>query len=364
MKVAHYSTFLSRSAGGLFYSVSGLTKAQAEAGLDVVVVGGADRHFEHDKPQWAHVPLRPHALERGGYGLSGGAIKEIAKSKPDLIHVHGIWTAASFYARAFSAVGVPVVMSPRGMLDPWILARRPTVKRIHAALLERPALRKAHVHALNKSEYDSVLSYMPHTAGRTFVIPNGIGEAMDEQETDRNGVLYIGRLHPKKQVIELARLWRTSTQLQGIMLTIVGWGDAAYEKELSSTVQGAANVRFVGPLYGEAKDSALSSAQLFILPSLSEGLPMAVLEALQHGVVPIITDQCNLPELFDAKVALRIETNLGDAEDVVSTAIQLGESELGALSKAGREFSRRYLWSTVAQQMQAQYESILEQRKS
>ena len=359
MKIAHYSTFLSRSAGGLFYSVSGLSKAQADAGLDVVVVGGADEFFEQDKGQWGPVPLMTNDLVLGNYGLSARAMKQLATFQPDLSHVHGIWSAASFDARAFSLVGVPVVVSPRGMLDPWILARRPTVKRVHAALLERPALSRAHIHALNQSEYESVVKYLPRAATRTFVVPNGVEATVGSGHTERSGVLYIGRLHSKKQVIELARLWRSSDQLQATMLTIAGWGDHDYELELAATVEGAQNVRFVGPLYGEAKSRALSSARFSILPSLSEGLPMAVLEGLQHGAIPIITDQCNLPELFDAGVAFQIKTDLSDLEAVALAATRLSGDGADAMSQSGVAFSQRYLWSTIARRMHTQYESII-----
>ena len=362
MKVVHYSTFLSRSAGGLFYSVSGLAKAQFDSGLDVVVVGGADEHFEQDRGQWGRVALEVNDLAWGGYGLNPQAAGQLVRAKPDLIHVHGIWSAASLYARVFSRLGVPVVVSPRGMLDPWILARRPTVKRVHATLFERPALRRAHIHALNQSEYESVIRYMPGAAARTFVIPNGVDEALTPGTSDRSGVLYIGRLHAKKQVVELAKLWRSARLLQDLSLTIAGWGDADYEKELRSVVDGASNVRFVGPLYGEAKSRALNAARFSILPSLSEGLPMAVLEALQSGAVPIITDQCNLPELFEGRVAFQIRTDLSDVEAVVSAAARQPKTELERLGQAGIDFSQRYLWSSIAKTMSEQYQAVLERR--
>jgi glycosyltransferase involved in cell wall biosynthesis len=250
------------------------------------------------------------------------------------------------------------------MLDPWILAEGRTVKRIHATLLEKPALRKAHVHALNQSEYDSVIAYVPSAANRTFVIPNGVDEMNDRPQTDRSGFLYLGRLHAKKQVVELAQIWRASEALSGSILTIAGWGEAAYEKELMAAVDGATNVRFIGPVYGDAKELALNAARFFILPSLSEGLPMAALEALQHGTVPLLTDQCNLPELFKAGVALRIATDLSDVAQIASAAAARTDSELDALSRSGRAFSRRYLWSSIAEQMRCEYETILEMSSS
>jgi glycosyltransferase involved in cell wall biosynthesis len=360
MKVAHYSTFLSRSAGGLLYAVSGLCKAQVTAGANVVVVGGYDEYFPQDREQWGDVPIHSHSLALGSYGFSTAAFAKLAKAKADLIHVHGIWSASSLYARVFSRVGVPVVVSPHGMLDPWILSRRAWVKNIHGAMLERPTLRRAHIHALSQSERESVGAYMSEARKRIFVIPNGTDAIADsEGAVQRSGVLYLGRLHAKKQVVELARLWAKSQRLQGTTLTVAGWGERPYEAELAAAVAGADNVKFVGALTGEPKARALRSARFFILPSLSEGMPMAVLEALQYGVIPIITDHCNMPELFAAKLALRIESDLTDLDPIVGAVIRSPADELDAMSAAGRQFSRRYLWSTTAEQMLTQYEEIL-----
>ena len=69
-------------------------------------------------------------------------------------------------------------------------------------------------------------------------------------------------------------------------------------------------VIFTGPVFGEAKDALLRSADAFILPSFSEGLPMAVLEAWAYGLPVLMTDHCNLPEGFAANAALRIGTDV------------------------------------------------------
>ncbi|MCV7061975.1 glycosyltransferase [Mycolicibacterium vaccae] len=323
MRIIHFSTHLSRTAGGLYYSVSGLAKAQMEAGAEVLVVGGQDQYFKEDRSEWGAVKLLSYSVPQGGYGLKLEPINALRRFKPDILHVHGIWSAASIYATISTRIGTPTVISPRGMLDPWILQRSKHVKQVHATLFERPALRKAYVHALSQSEYDSILKFMPSALARTFIIPNGIGEVGLTEETPRDGALYIGRLHAKKQVIELAKLWRQSAALKDIMLTIAGWGDLAYETELVSIANGSSNVRFVGALYGDAKKEAFNATRFFILPSLSEGLPMAALEALHHGAVPILTDECNLPELFNNQVGVRIQSDLTDLERIVSDLVNL-----------------------------------------
>ncbi|WP_196259688.1 glycosyltransferase [Pelagibacterium limicola] len=359
MKIAHYSTSLSRSAGGLYYSVSGLARATAAQGHEVAVFGGADAHFAGDRAVWGDLDVRSYAAPLGRYGFHPAIIGDIVRYRPDVLHIHGIWSAASVYGRVAALQNLPVVVSPRGMLDPWILARRPRTKTLHAALFERPMLRKAQVHALAESERQSIVRFMPELADRVFVLPNGV-PAADRMggSGSRSGALYLGRLHEKKQVLELMRAWAANPALSGETLTIAGWGERAYEAEVQALAAQTANIAFAGALYHEAKTAALRAAKLFILPSLSEGLPMAVLEALQYGAVPVITDQCNLPELFEDGIALRISSDFTDFDRVLGLAVRWDEATFRARSERAKAYSERYLWSAVAQAMVEQYETI------
>lgn len=361
MKVVHLTRSLSRSAGGPFYSVSGLALALAKAGVDVGVMGGADQHFGVDRQQWGDVPLHPYPLS-DAYGFSWGAFRPLLNLKPDVLHVHGIWAATSIYARFAQLAGIPVVISPHGMLEAWILGRRRRVKRLHGALFERPMLYGGHVHALNTAEYTAVAAYMPGAAKRMFVLPNGTSEVASRQvPSERRGVLYIGRLHPKKQVLELARAWVRSPALDGITLTIAGWGDAGYEAQVQAVADTSLNVKFIGAAYGDDKQRAFETARAFILPSLSEGLPMSVLEALQYGCLPIITDQCNLPELLIDGAALRMASDLSDLELRVSEAVGASDFAVRRRSEFLMSYAKRYRWSEIAALMIGQYQDIVSQ---
>ncbi|SEQ53680.1 poly(glycerol-phosphate) alpha-glucosyltransferase [Devosia sp. YR412] len=362
VRIVHYSTSLSRSAGGLYTAVAGLASATAALGAEVAIVGGADEFFEADRAAWQGVDVRPHALKHGPYGFAFDAFSTIAALKPDIVHINGIWSAASIYGAVSALRGVPVVVSPHGMLDPWILSRSRLVKTVHSTLFERPMLARAHVHALSASEREAVLAYMPGIESRTFTLPNGISDTpVPASPTPRQGVLYLGRLHQKKQVLELMQAWSDLPAAIGGNLTIAGWGDAAYEAEVTRLA--VAGVDFVGSLYGEAKSAAFSSARFFILPSLSEGLPMAVLEAIQHGCVPILTDQCNLPELFADDIALRMNTDFSDFPAVMTRALAMDDAEFAERSAAAQTYAQRYLWSNIACSMLSEYDRILGPRR-
>ncbi len=359
MKILFITSFLTRSAGGLYNSVSGLAKALAGHGVQIEVAGAADAHFTDDKPIWEPVPIRPHPAA-GIYGLRPGVFTDLLRERFDLVHVHGIWSANSVYGRAAVLRGIPTIVSPRGMLDPWILDRRPLVKRVHAALFERPLMRRAHIHALNHSEQEAIGEFMPSAAPRTFVVPNGVPESLPgKSDSARSGALFLGRLHEKKQVLELIRAWREAIPPHGPCLTVAGWGDPAYEAAVRRAAGSAANVEFVGPLHGAAKTAALFGARYFILPSLSEGLPMAVLEAIQHGCIPIITAQCNLPELVRDGIALPMEHDFSDFHEVIARALALPEQEAVRRSAAAMSYAGRYAWPKIALEMIGCYENCI-----
>lgn len=358
MKVLFFCTSLSRSAGGLFSALTGLAKALADRGIDIGAVGGADAFFEQDRNAWHSVRLHPYPLGWSRYAFDARALAALRRHRPDLVHVHGIWGPTSIYGRAATAMGIPTVVSPHGMLDPWILARRPFIKKLHAFALERPLLRRAWIHALNDAERGAVTAFLPAAGERTFVVPNGVPpEAPPPGGVAKGGALFLGRLHSKKQVVELIRTWRSLPQ--GERLTVAGWGAPEYEAEVRRAAEGAANVEVVGALHGEAKTTALSRARFFILPSLSEGLPMAVLEAIAHGCIPVVTPQCNLPELFRDGIALRMDADFSDFAAVMGRARGFSEAELASRSAAAVAYARHYAWPVIAGTMIGHYERIL-----
>jgi glycosyltransferase involved in cell wall biosynthesis len=358
MRVLHYSTRLGRSGGGLHYSVSGLARAMAGLGVETMVAGGRGQRFEEERQVWGDLQLVTHPLGPGSYGFSAGMLAQITRLKPDILHIHGLWSASSLYGR-FAPTETKVVVSPRGMLDPWILRRKSRIKHVHAKLLERPMLERAHLHALSDYEAETARSFFPGLTGRTFVLPNGLDAPGHSESIERKGALYLGRLHEKKQVLQLIDAWQEHKSRMD--LTVAGWGAPALEAEVASRCAASKRTRFIGALHGAEKHWAFSEAEFFILPSLSEGLPMAALEALSHGCIPILTDACHLPELFSKEAALRIEADFSDFPGVLKRITRMDAREKAERARRARAASRDYHWPIIARSMLNHYSRILEE---
>lgn len=103
-------------------------------------------------------------------------------------------------------------------------------------------------------------------------------------------IAYVGRLAKEKGLYELLQgLKCASSHGAKHRLTIAGSGPEADRLKQFADVLGlAGDVAFIGPVFGEDKVKLLASADVFVLPSYSEGLPYALLEGMAAGA-PVVT---------------------------------------------------------------------------
>jgi poly(glycerol-phosphate) alpha-glucosyltransferase len=122
----------------------------------------------------------------------------------------------------------------------------------------------------------------------------------------------------------------------------------------------AKSVLFTGPLFNGKKDNALRSAEAFVLPSYSEGLPVAVLEAWAYRLPVLMTPQCNLPEGFVEGAAIRVDANVESLSHGVRTLFRMSESERERMGARGRRLvEERFSWPRAAEQMVGVYQWVL-----
>jgi glycosyltransferase involved in cell wall biosynthesis len=145
---------------------------------------------------------------------------------------------------------------------------------------------------------------------------------------------------------------------------IAGWdqgGHAAALRHLIDELGAARTVSLVGPQFGNRKAASLAFADAFVLPSLSEGLPVAVLEAWSYGLPVLMTEACNLPEGFAAGGALRAEPDARSLTEGLRHLIAMSDADRKRMGARGRMLVReRFAWPQIARQMTAVYEWLLE----
>ncbi len=237
----------------------------------------------------------------------------------DVVHLHELWHPSELLGGVMSrTVGRPFVLSPHGALGPWVREQRRFTKGLAWAAIQGPIVDAASgIHTVTAQE-----DYEVRAAGirvPTQVIPNGVdvgaiqggvedARASDSPEADPY-ILFLGRLDPKKGLdILLEAFQAISDRFPRVRLVLAGPDGAGMWEVLrthAARLGVGARVSYRGLVDPEAKIRLLAYASLFALPSRSEGMSIALLEALAAGVPAVISSRCNVPEI-EAEAAGRV----------------------------------------------------------
>lgn len=367
LRIGQLTASASRLGGGVSEAVIKQAEMIRRLGGEPVIFALDDAHAREDAARFS--PVAVHLTRTAGprqVGFAPGMVEALEKAQLDILHLHGIWMYPSRAGAVWAhRTGKPYLISPHGMLDPWITARGRAKKALARIGYERASWRAATaLHALTPREADDI--HRETTRTDSLVIPNAGPAPSRLAPTPRGGsFLYLGRIHPKKNIDALIAAWSaraSAMAAKGARLTIAGWGEEAHVAQLRAQLEAAPDtVEFVGPLYGEAKQRAYADASFFVLPSHSEGLPMVVLEAWAAGTPVLMTTECNLPEGFSASAALDCGFDADSIGASLDTALALPPERWvtmaeAALGLAGGQFSD----TVVAERWAQAYRGMLD----
>ncbi|WP_162789524.1 glycosyltransferase [Altererythrobacter sp. ZODW24] len=330
----------SRLGGGVFEAVVAQAAIIKESGGLPMIFALEDEFSAEDAGRFGSIPVS-HSPVSGPrqIGFAPGLLTRLVEAELDCLHLHGIWQYPSRAGYLWSRrTGGAYLISPHGMLDPWITARGKWKKALARTGYERASWRAATaLHALTSREAHDIAD----ESGRTdsTIIPNaGPVPAPPASSMRAPEFLYLGRIHPKKNIAALVDGWLAAAEVvntAGARLTIAGWGDAADVEALRSQLASMPDtVRFVGPAFGAEKDQLFGKARFLVLPSMSEGLPVVVLEAWAKGTPTLMSQACNLPSGYDAEAAIDCGMTAASVESALRSALTMDEREWVRMSDA------------------------------
>lgn len=380
MKATLLTYSVSRADGGIFEVTRRAAQSlAAQENMSVEVLGLEDAFTQADLPQWC--PLQPKTFRHRGPRLCGyapGLADALEEADADVLHIHGIWSYYTLAGYSWSRhYQRPYLLTLHGMLSSRALQVARWRKVLADAVFKPTVLRSAWcLQAFTERELADIRGYGLHNP--VCVIPNGIDLPAqtsagpppwrDCVEPGRKVLLFLGRLHPIKGLPNLLQAWAAlrrdgNTAASDWNLVIAGWGQDGHEAELKSQVQTAGvdgSVHFLGPQFGEAKAAAYQFADAFVLPSHSEGLPMAVLEAWAYGLPVLMTPQCNLPEGFATNAALAIQPDADGIAQGLAKLFEMSAADRRDMGECGRTLvTKRFNWSNVATDLHRVYRWML-----
>ena len=366
-RIGLLSSWVSRRNGGVFEAVAAQAEMLRALGAEPVVLGLREEDSEADA--WRLEGVETHLVDQSGPGFLGyapGLSKALEMAGLDLLHLHGIWQYPSHAARQWAKLsGKPLVISPHGMLDPWITRRNAWKKHLARAAWERAAWKAASAfHALTEAEAQDIAHETRGT--RIATIPNPAPPLSSPTDLPRGpNALYLGRIHEKKNVAALIAAWLEVRERlpRDATLTIAGWGDDAGIEMLENAMKDhrSKGIEFVGTAFGSQKAALFDLSRFLVLPSFSEGLPMAVLESWAAGVPTIMTSHCHLPEGFAQDAALECGTDKASIAQALVKGLRMPEEEWQAMSQSARTLAGSvFAPDTIASKWALSYGKLLE----
>ena len=291
----------------------------------------------------------------------------------NVIHHHALWLLTLRYAREAAVQrGVPLVISPRGMLSDWAYAHHAWRKRFAAAFVHPGALNgAAGWHATSAAEADEIRA---RGFGQPIcVAPNGVAIPSAEElaaarahwatavppVADRRVALFYSRFHRKKRLRELVELWQKESRGDW-MLLIVGVPEEFSVAEIQSWIQPAARDSMM-VFDGRGHPPPYAAASLFVLPTHSENFGLVVAESLAAGVPVLTTDGAPWQELHANDAGWCVPWT--EFEKTLRAALGEPAAALGRRGALGRAWvARDFTWESSARTLLAFYATLQSSR--
>ncbi len=279
----------------------------------------------------------------------------------DVIHCHGLWHFGTLAPFMLDRT-VAKVITIHGVLDRWVYAHHNWKKELMNTLAQKAYLKRADLVQINNTdEREDILRYLGHPHPNVAIIPNGV-KTSDFAElpakgtfrqkfnlpADKKLVLFMSRLNVKKGLDLLLPGFREYLKTHpGTVLALAG-GDDGYEATARQFIEQhhlTNSIRLVGMLTGNDKKAALTDADLFTLPSYSEGFSMAVLEAMASGTPALVSDRVGFGD------AIRQHQAAGLLDSLTPEAVTAGLEKL-----LGDEPLRKQLADNALAMVRAKYD--------
>lgn len=360
MKIVHYIPSIDRSWGGTSTFMQVLAKPLGKRVELHIVTHISENPLVMENCEVHYIPrYRPFSAswER--------AVREVLDGcNPDVVHINCCWTPdCAMVQKLAQQCGYKVVLSPHGMLEPWIIHRHYYTRKLPALwLYQKEAVRKADcLHATAESERENLLKlgYNAHVK----VVGLGIDAesiVLKQSWKRTKQVLFLSRVHVKKGIhylVEAVGVLRE--QLQGYKILVAGEGEPAYVDSLRQMIadRGLQDmIQLIGGVYGDEKWELFRSADFFVLPTHSENFGLAIAEALASGTPVITTVGTPWSDLNSSQAGEWIEIGTQPLVEALKRFLALPEEELERMGRNGRKLiETKYSAEVMAEKMMDVY---------
>lgn len=296
--------------------------------------------------------------------------KYLIERSPDIVHINGIWNLQNaIFHYASKELNLPIILSPHGMLEPYILKRNSWKKKLALILYQKKVLKEIkYFHATSQLELNNIKKI--GFEKEFIIIPNGINiEVFSKLKPIKSDnpkkILFLSRIHPKKGIEFLIEAWSKldNQSKNNWIVEIIGNGDENYIKELEEKInflKMESQIRIKNPVFGNEKIDVFRESSLFVLPTFSENFGIVIVEALASYTPVITTIGTPWEELNVYNCGWCIPIGTEALKNTLEIALNKSASKIELMGEKGRELvEKKYSIELIANQMYNFYKNIL-----
>jgi glycosyltransferase involved in cell wall biosynthesis len=349
------SLFPPGTLGGTEIATYNLAKQLARRGHEIHVITTHDRglpFFRKENDFYVHRIAWPKIRFIGIFSFWLQMLPKIRAIKPDIVH-----------AQDFT-IGVPALVIKKILKIPYVVWGRGTdVNRSSPffRIIIKLLIQNADAVLALTEDMRKNLKKINNT--EICVVPNGID--LDEYNTpiscikNKKIILFVGRLHPVKGVPYLIIAMKSILdKIPDSKLLLVGYGN---EKEMleALTIQLGIqkHVEFVGKVTPEVVKTFMQQSDVFVLPSLSEGFPNVILEAMACGLPIVASRVGGIPDIITNEINGFLVENKDSDEMADKIILLLGDDSLRRkICDINKNLVKKYSWHNVIVEVEKIYQ--------
>lgn len=383
MKILHVAPIPSTQASGFFHSILGLAKAQADLGHDVAISCSEPNSFSKEfcplNVSYFKGPKKRHV---NPFEYPKFWHKQILESFgiPDIVNFHGTYIPLHFgFAKYCVDHNIPYIHTPRGDLKIYAQKSKRLKKALANILVVNSFLKKSSaIHALTEFERHEISLKFPMIADKIFISPNGVDKSFFSFSNAEKAIpksskclklILVGRIDFEIKGIDLILnallLLEEKALINDFTFTLIGPFYNELDKKRYNNLINKFKIKdkiiYLGPLYGESKIIELTKSDVFICTSRSEGMPIALLEAMALGKPCLVTPGSNSKSyIIDSDSGWFTEENPVSISKALERILNAPQNEIvnkgnNAMKYAQENFS----WEQIAKSIIDRYKILI-----
>lgn len=311
-------------------------------------------------------PLSPTGQSRFAFPW-GSALAEVARFKPDLIHVQSPYGLGFAAKRMAKRLKVPLVGTNHTAIEdffplPFLMRRYDAWYYNHCDYVTAPY--QALIDRMREVGFSKAAHAVANPADLHAFTPASDAERWEHKKSfgvTGPVILYAGRLGIEKRVDVIIRALPSLVK-EFRTLTFVATGHGAAERSLLALAQKLGvgkHVKFTGYLSREMLPHAYKAADCFAFMSTSDSQSIALMQAYASGIPAVCARARGLPDYTPRSAGILIEP--GDHTSLAA-ALRLLLNDAGLRARMGAaavEYSKRFAPSTIADEWERVYKDVL-----